>query len=101
MVPAGVEVDPAGVEMGASGVEMVASGVEMVAAGVEMVPAGVEVVPAGNLTALAIAGMKQRKQLQAIVRNKFKGNAAVLAEWESAQHIERASKSAKPPTTPA
>jgi len=48
-----------------------------------------------DLVDLANQGMKLRKQLQAIVRNKFKGNAAVLAEWESAQHIEATAKGKK------
>ena len=43
-----------------------------------------------NLAALSIQGMKIRKQLQAIVRNKFKASPAVLAEWETAQHIASA-----------
>lgn len=40
-----------------------------------------------SLDVLAGRGMKVRRQLHAIVRNKFRGNAAVVAAWESAQDI--------------
>ncbi len=50
-----------------------------------------------NLDALAMRGMTLRKQLQAVVRNKFRDDAAVLAEWETAQHVERAPRAAKKP----
>lgn len=43
------------------------------------------------------------RKLDAIVRNKYANNAAVLAEWTSASHTERAPRKAKqqqPPATP-
>jgi hypothetical protein len=42
------------------------------------------------------------RKLDAIVRNKYGNNAAVLAEWTSASHTERAPRRAKPapPATP-
>jgi hypothetical protein len=42
-------------------------------------------------------------KLDAIVRNKYANNPAVLAEWTSASHTERAPRRAKPapPATPA
>lgn len=53
-----------------------------------------------DLSALATQGMKIRKQLDPIVRNKFKGNAAVLAAWQSAQHIERPPRGEPPSEEP-
>ncbi|GAA5482461.1 hypothetical protein [Haloferula sargassicola] len=35
----------------------------------------------------AAKGMKIRRQLDAVVENKFRADAATLAEWRSAQHI--------------
>ena len=40
------------------------------------------------------------KKLDAIIRNKYANNAAVLAEWTSASHTERARRRAKAPETP-
>lgn len=37
-------------------------------------------------------GMDTKRKLDAIMKNKYANNAAVLAEWESASHIERAPK---------
>ncbi|HEX8774666.1 MAG TPA: hypothetical protein VF735_13925 [Pyrinomonadaceae bacterium] len=34
-------------------------------------------------------GMAQVRELDAIVRNKFRADAATLAAWESARHVER------------
>lgn len=49
-------------------------------------------------------GMDLLRKLDAIVRNKYANNPAVLAEWTTASHIERAPKHAKhnasQPTTP-
>lgn len=53
-----------------------------------------------DLVALTADGMKTRMQLQAIVRNKFKNSPAILAEWETAQHIAATPKAAKPPVPP-
>jgi hypothetical protein len=41
------------------------------------------------------------RKLDAIVRNKYANNAAVLAEWTSASHTERAPRRAKPEQPPA
>ena len=48
-------------------------------------------------------GMDLLRKLDAIVRNKYANNAAVLAEWTSASHIERGPKrkTETPPTAPA
>lgn len=40
-----------------------------------------------ELVAAAVEGMKIRKQLLTLVRNKFETNVGVLAEWETANHI--------------
>ena len=37
-------------------------------------------------------GMSVRRRMDAIARNFFRDNAAVLAEWETASHIEQAPK---------
>jgi len=39
-------------------------------------------------------GMQLKRELDPIVRNKYRGNAAKLAAWESASHVERAPKRA-------
>lgn len=40
-------------------------------------------------------GMNAVRRLDAIVRNKFRDDAATLAAWESARHVERATRSAR------
>ncbi|MEO5712138.1 MAG: hypothetical protein ABIT37_01510 [Luteolibacter sp.] len=40
-----------------------------------------------ELVAAAVEGMKIRKQLLTLVRNKFENNVGILAEWETANHI--------------
>ena len=49
-------------------------------------------------------GMNAVRRLDAIVRNKYRNDAATLAAWERARHIERATRAKKgatpPPTTP-
>jgi hypothetical protein len=45
-------------------------------------------------------GAKLVRELDAIVRNKFRADAATLAAWESASHITRPSKKRPAPTTP-
>lgn len=42
-------------------------------------------------------GMVYRRQMNAVVRNFYRDNPAVLAQWETAYHIERASKKKKGP----
>ena len=54
-----------------------------------------------DLAAQTAAGLKIRKQLGAIVKNKFRGSPGIRAEWESAKHIVRPAKAAKVPKTPA
>jgi hypothetical protein len=47
-------------------------------------------------------GMKTARAMNVIVQNFFRNNAAVLAEWETARHVERAPRRrAKPETAPA
>lgn len=49
-------------------------------------------------------GMQTVRELDAIVRNVFRDNAAALAEWQSARHIERAPRhtpTQPPPAPPA
>ncbi len=43
---------------------------------------GAQVGGTANLEALSIKGMSVRKQLASIVRNKFRDNVGVLAEWK-------------------
>ena len=43
-----------------------------------------------------VHGISIVRRLDAIVRNKFSGDAASLAEWERATHVERAPRRAKP-----
>jgi hypothetical protein len=48
-------------------------------------------------------GLKAVRQLQALVKNKFRDNAAKLAAWASASHVEQASgkpKTELPPNPP-
>ena len=40
-------------------------------------------------------GMSVRRRMDAVVKNIFRDNAAVLAEWETASHIEQAPKKKK------
>lgn len=58
---------------------------------------GTQVGGTADLTALSSEGLKLRKQLNAIVRNKFRGNVAVIAEWEAAAHLERPGRAKKEP----
>jgi hypothetical protein len=45
--------------------------------------------------------MQIRRELDPIVRNKYRNNPAKLAVWESASRVERAPrKKEKPPVTP-
>lgn len=46
-----------------------------------------QVANTAELAAAASQGMKIRKQLNAIVKNKFRQDPGILAEWSSAQHI--------------
>jgi hypothetical protein len=48
-----------------------------------------------ELAANALAGIKLRMQLLPLVRNKFRQEPGILAEWESANHIVRVGRSAK------
>jgi hypothetical protein len=40
-------------------------------------------------------GMKAVQQLQAVIKNKYRDNPVILAEWTSASHVERSSSSGK------
>jgi hypothetical protein len=46
-------------------------------------------------------GMKLVRELDPIIKNKFRGDAAALAAWASASHVERPPKKRAPRTTPA
>lgn len=46
-------------------------------------------------------GLKLVRELDPIVNNKFRGNAATLAAWDSASHVARPPKKTPPQTTPA
>lgn len=50
-------------------------------------------------------GMQTARAMDVVVKNFFRNNAAVLAEWETARHVERAprrkAKGEPPPSTPA
>jgi len=41
--------------------------------------------------------MKQVRQLNAVVRNKYRDDAAKLAGWTSASHVEQPRRKAAPP----
>lgn len=45
-------------------------------------------------------GMDTKRKLDAIMKNKYANNPAVLAEWASASHIERAPKHKAEPSQP-
>jgi hypothetical protein len=45
-------------------------------------------------------GMNAVRQLDAIVRNKYRNDPATLAAWERARHIERTTRSKKSPPVP-
>jgi hypothetical protein len=49
-------------------------------------------------------GMMIARKMDAVVKNFYRNNAAVLSEWETARHVERAprrkAKSEPPPATP-
>lgn len=45
-------------------------------------------------------GMSVRRRMDAVVRNVYRDNAAVLAEWETASHIEQAPKKKGGPEEP-
>jgi hypothetical protein len=47
-------------------------------------------------------GMKIARKMDVVVKNFYRNNAAVLAEWETARHVERAPRRKKTtPSTPA
>jgi len=62
-----------------------------------------------DLAAAIERGLSDVRELDAIVRNTYAGNAAELAAWESASHVERAPRHAddeeeeapEPPAAPA
>jgi hypothetical protein len=45
-------------------------------------------------------GRQLVRELDAIVKNKYRNNAATLAAWESASHVERLPRKKKAPGTP-
>ncbi|MGI9105907.1 MAG: hypothetical protein ACR2G4_06630 [Pyrinomonadaceae bacterium] len=44
-------------------------------------------------------GMKAIRQLDSVVRNKFRGDASALAAWQSASHTQRGARAKQPTTT--
>ena len=55
-----------------------------------------------ELAVAVVKGIQLRRQLMSLVRNKFKNEAGVLAEWESAARITRGKTSReKPAAVPA
>jgi len=62
---------------------------------------GNRVAAGAGLDELIERGNEIVRKLDAIVRNKYANNAAVLAEWTSASHTERAPRRAKPAPPPA
>jgi len=54
-----------------------------------------QVAGTAELSANALQGIKLRKQLLPIVRNKFRSQPGILAEWETAVHIVRPDKKAE------
>lgn len=46
----------------------------------------------GGLFELSRQGMKNSRKMDALVRLKFKGNAAKLAAWKTAHHLDKAPK---------
>ena len=69
-------------------------------AGPQFAP-GNRVAASAGLDELTERGNEIVRKLDAIVRNKYANNAAVLAEWTSASHTERAARRAKPDQPPA
>jgi hypothetical protein len=45
-------------------------------------------------------GRELVRELDVIVRNKFRGNAAIIAAWESASHVERSPRRKPKPSAP-
>lgn len=54
-----------------------------------------QVAGTAELSAATLAGIKLRKQLLPIMRNKFRGQPGILAEWETAIHIVRPDRKAE------
>ena len=52
----------------------------------------------GSLEEALDRGMNVRRTLDAVVRNKYEDNPAIMAKWASASHIERAPKTPEQPT---
>lgn len=61
---------------------------------------GNHVAASAAIDAAIAKGMDIVRKLDAIVRNKYANNPAVLAEWTSASHTERAPRRAKPAPQP-
>ncbi len=57
---------------------------------------GAQVSATAGITDAIGRGMIAANRLDAIVRNKFRGNVSVLAAWTRASHVERTSRPAKP-----
>jgi hypothetical protein len=45
-------------------------------------------------------GLRTARAMDIVVKNHYRNNAAVLAEWETARHVERAPRKKKPGGTP-
>ena len=56
---------------------------------------GARVTATSAIKNVVARGLNVLRQLDAVVRNKFAADPATLAAWESASHIERASRPAR------
>lgn len=56
-----------------------------------------QVAATASIDAAIERGLTAVQRLDAIVRNKFRADAAALAAWESARHVERAGRATKKP----
>ena len=61
---------------------------------------GEQVAGTAKLTEETAKGMKARRQLKVLVKNKFSGDAAVMAEWATASRIVRPDRDGPPPEPP-
>ncbi len=53
-----------------------------------------------TLAGEVVKGMKARKQLKVLVKNKFRADAGVMAEWATASHIVRPRRDGNRPPAP-
>ena len=51
--------------------------------------------PGVSIDEIDARGMRTARAMDVVVNNFFRNNAAVLAEWETARHVERAPRRKK------